>query len=62
MTWLIASRGISGARDGGEGLRSVCGLDLLSLVMLASRAQEQYDSRKRAPRDNSSEDVIIWLE
>jgi len=60
MTWSIASRGISGAGGVGGGLRSVQGFDLLPLVMLAGRVRGWNDSRKRAPRDNSSEDVIIW--
>jgi len=59
-TWSIASRGISGAAGGGGGLRSVRGVDLLPLVMLAGRVRGRNDSRKRAPRDNSSGDMIIW--
>jgi len=59
-TWSTASRGISGAGGGGGGLRFVRGLDLLPLVMLAGRVQGRNDSRKRASRDNSSGDVIIW--
>jgi len=59
-TWSIASRDISGARGGGGRLRSVRGFDLLPLVMLAGRVRGWNDSRKRAPRDNSSGDVIIW--
>jgi len=59
-TWLIASQGISGAGGGSGGLRSVRGFDLLPLVMLAGRVEGWNDSRKRAPRDNSSGDVIIW--
>jgi len=59
-TWSIASRGISGAGGGGGGLQSVQGFDLLPLGMLAGRVRGRNDSRKRAPRDNSSGDVIIW--
>jgi len=59
-TWSIASRGILGAGGGGGGLRSVQGFDLLPLVMLAGRVRGRNDSRKRAPRNNSSGDVIIW--
>jgi len=59
-TWSIASRGILDTGGGGGGLRSVRGFDLLPLVMLAGRVRGWNDSRKRAPRDNSSGDVIIW--
>jgi len=59
-TQSIASQGISGAGGGGEGYRSVCGFDLLPLVILAGRVRRWNDSRKRAPRDSSSGDVIIW--
>jgi len=59
-TWPIASRDISGAGGGGSGLRLVRGFDLLPLGMLAGRVWGRNDSRKPAPRDNSSGDVIIW--
>ena len=59
-TWSIASRGISGAGGGGGGLRSVQEFDLLPLVMLAGRVRGRNDLRKRASRDNSLGDVIIW--
>ena len=59
-TQSIASQGISGAGGGGEGYRSVCGFDLLPLVILAGRVRGRNNSRKSAPQDNSSEDVIIW--
>jgi len=59
-TWSIASRGISGAGGGGGGLPSVWGFDLLPLIVLAGRVRGRNDSRKRAPRDNSSGDVIMW--
>jgi len=61
-TWSIASRHISGAGGRGGSLRLVRGFDLLPLVMLAGRVRRWHNSRKRAPRDNSSEDVIIWYE
>jgi len=59
-TWSIASQDISGAGGRGGGLRSIRGFDLLPLVMLAGRVWGWNDSRKHAPQDNSSGDVIIW--
>jgi len=60
MSQSIALWGILGAGGRSGGLLSVRGFDLLPLVILSGRVQGWNDSRKRAPRDNSAGDVIIW--